>query len=104
MSVEASIVNWAKADSPEMSIQQSRKTLWTIRAYQKNGYDPSLGAKEAHRDIMAEGPAGTCWGFRRGQDPILGDFSNGWDDNYTRKEAKREDEVEDEEGSGRNLL
>ena len=50
--------------------------------------------------VVADRPgeaAGTCWGYHKGQRPLIGNFSNGWDDKYTRDEEEKDDDVEIED-------
>ena len=86
MSIEACIVNWAKSDFLEELYVVVGKELVGSLSIIEEWCDGS------QRDAVADGPAGTGWGFSEGREPIIGYWGSGWDGRYMRDEVEDEDE------------
>lgn len=97
MSIEACIVNWAKSDFPEELYPAIKQDLVDNLNIPKEWYDPSQRSQEVQGNAEADKPASTRWGFTKGKKPLIGNFSNGWDDNYTRDEEEMDEDVEIED-------
>ena len=78
----------------DVSCNQERPS----RKLPKEWYDPSQRSQDLQDNAEADERAGTCWGFTKGKEPVFANFSNGWDDKYTRDgEENEDDDINDDD-------
>ena len=103
MSIEASVVNYCKSNFPEDQYPAMKKDLVDNLIILKVWNGPCKECEKYEETQWLKDPRAHPGPSVRGKNQSSA-ILDGWDDDYTRDEAEREDEIEDEEGEGRTLL